>query len=83
VNQGPRAIQVKSSMRRPSKKGFPLSHSRISSPSSSSSNTGVALSLLGLSPVSLYRLPWPLGVEAEVEADGRLIRPDISVYKSI
>ena len=51
---------------------------KTSSPSSSSSNIGVPLSLLGLSPVILCRLP-PLGVEAEVDADGRLIRPDMVV----
>lgn len=51
----------------------------MSSPSSSSSNIGVPLPLLGLSPVILWRLLWPLGVEAEVDADGRLIRPDIVV----
>lgn len=51
----------------------------MSSPSSSSSNIGVPLPLLGLSPVILCRLLWALGVEAEVDADGRLIRPDIVV----
>jgi hypothetical protein len=56
----------------------PPSQPDTSSPSSSSSNIGVPLSLLGLSSVILCRLP-PLGVEAEVDADCRLIRLDMVV----